>query len=80
MNLPYEYCAYRYLELWERFEKSLYRAISGTHSASQIRDALKYYKIARNFKGLKDDVVAANEKYVCLSPNPDSTDMIAGRK
>ncbi len=60
MNLPYEYCAYRYLELWERFEKSLYRAISGTHSASQIRDALKYYKIARNFKGLKDDVVATN--------------------
>lgn len=60
MNPPYEYCAYRYLELWERFEKSLYIAISGTHSASQIRDALKYYKIARNFKGLKEDEVAAN--------------------
>lgn len=60
MNLPYEYCAYRYLELWERIEKSLYRAISGAHSASQIRDALNYYKIARNFKGLKEDEVAEN--------------------
>jgi hypothetical protein len=60
MNLPYEYCAYRYLELWVRIEKSLYSAISGTHSASQIRDALNYYKIARNFKGLKEGEVAEN--------------------
>ena len=60
MNIPYEYCAYRYLELWERAEKPLYRAMSGVHSAVQIRDALKYYKVARNFKGLKEDNVAAN--------------------
>jgi hypothetical protein len=60
MNIPYEYCAYRYLELWERAEKPLYRAISGVHSAAQIKDALKYYKVARNFKGLKEDSVAEN--------------------
>jgi len=58
MNIPYEYCAYRYLELWERFEKPLYSAMSGVHSAIQIRVALKYYKVARNFKGLKKDGVA----------------------
>jgi hypothetical protein len=60
MNIPYEYCAYRYLELWERAEKPLYRALSGVHSAAQIRDALKYYNVARNFKGLKEDSVAEN--------------------
>ena len=58
MNLPYEYCAYRYLELWERTEKPLYSALSGAHSTRQIRSALNYYKIARNFRGLKEDVVA----------------------
>ena len=60
MNVPYEYCVYRYLELWERAEKPLYRAMSGVHSAAQIRDALKYYKVARNFRGLKEEGVAEN--------------------
>jgi len=56
MNIPYEFCAYRFLELWERAEKPLHIAMSGTPSASQIRGALKYYRIARNFKGLSDIV------------------------
>ncbi|HEY0378438.1 MAG TPA: hypothetical protein VGC87_16095 [Pyrinomonadaceae bacterium] len=60
MDIPYEYCAYRYLELWEKAEKPLHSAMSGMHSAVQIRNALSYYKVARNFKGLKEDNVAEN--------------------
>jgi len=56
MNIPYEYCAYRFLELWERFEKPLHIALSGKPSAVQIRGALKYYRVARNFKGLSNEV------------------------
>jgi|ERR1041384_1118097 hypothetical protein len=55
MNVPYEFCAYRFLELWERSEKPLHIALSGTPSGGQIRDALKYYRVARTFKGLCDE-------------------------
>jgi hypothetical protein len=53
--IPYEYCAYRFLEMWERDEKPLHRAMLGTPSAGQIRDALKHYRVARTFKGLSED-------------------------
>jgi hypothetical protein len=54
MNIPYEYCAYRFLELWERGEKQLHEFMSETPSAGQVRLALKYFRVARNFKGLSD--------------------------
>jgi hypothetical protein len=53
---PYEYCAFRYLELWERDEKSLHSDMQGTPSADQILRVLKHYRVARNFKGLSDKV------------------------
>jgi hypothetical protein len=54
--LPYEYCAFRFLELWERDEKSLHSDMQGTPSGDQIRSVLRHYRVARNFKGLSDEV------------------------
>lgn len=56
LRIPFEYCAYRFLELWERYEKSLHSDMLGTPSADQIRGVLKHYRVARNFKGLSDEV------------------------
>lgn len=56
-DIPYEYCAYRYLELWEKTEKHLVMpSASGRPSAAQIRSALNYFRVARNFKNLSDEV------------------------
>ncbi len=55
---PYEYCAYRFLELWERVEKPLHEAMSGTLSSDQIRHALKNYRVSRNFKNISVPGVA----------------------
>jgi len=54
MEIHYEYCAFRFLELWEKDEESLHSDMQGTPSADQIRRVLKHYRVARNFKGLSD--------------------------
>lgn len=55
MNPPYEFCAHKFLDLW-RTEEPLHKAMSGTPSARQVRDALKHFRVARTFKGLSDEV------------------------
>jgi hypothetical protein len=55
MKIHYEYCAFRFLELWEKHEKDLHEDMQGTPSAYQIRNVLNHYRVARNFKGLSDE-------------------------
>jgi hypothetical protein len=55
MKVNYEYCAYRFLELWEKDEKALHKDMKGTPSAYQIRKVLNHYRVARNFKGLSGE-------------------------
>lgn len=56
MEIHYEYCAFRFLELWENDEKALHKDMQGTPSAYHIRNVLNHYRVARNFKGLSDAV------------------------
>ena len=59
---PYEYCALRFLTQWERKERSLYVVISRAPSADDVRKALRYFQVARGFRGLRaeaDKVVDA---------------------
>ena len=54
MEIHYEYCAFRFLELWGRYEERLHTDMSGTPSPGQIRGVLNHYGVARNFKGISD--------------------------
>lgn len=61
-ELPYEYCALRFLTQWERKERSLYEVISRAPSANDVRKALRYFQVARGFRGLRaeaEKIVAA---------------------
>jgi hypothetical protein len=55
MEIHYEYCAFRFLELWEKYEKDLHNDMQGTPSGYQVRNVLNHYRVARNFKGLSDE-------------------------
>jgi hypothetical protein len=71
--LPFEYCAFRYLELWERDEKSLHRDMQGTPSSDQIRRVLKHYRVARNFKGLTDEGAKQISDYLLEASDGEGT-------
>ncbi len=73
MTIPLEFCAYRYLQQWERKEKPLHNAMAGNPSAQQIRDSLKHYGIARNFKGLKDDGIAEKISHELINVSDDES-------
>lgn len=55
MNIPFEYCALRYLLQWERSEKELYLTLSDAPNTEQLRRALKFFQIARNSPRLKEE-------------------------
>ena len=55
MNTPFEFCALRFLLQWERSEKNLHRKMKETPRIEDIRRSLRYFQVARNFSGLKDD-------------------------
>jgi hypothetical protein len=57
-ELPFEFCALRFLVQWEQGEKALHEQIAGNPSLTQIRSALRYFQVARTFKGLKSDEAA----------------------
>ncbi len=59
MDIPFEYCALRYLLQWERKEKPLHEKFSVTPTEAGIRQALRFFQVARNFKGLQSDENAA---------------------
>lgn len=56
MKFPFEFCALRYLLQWQRKETSLHVWMKKeTPELAHIRKALRYFQVARNFKGLKLD-------------------------
>jgi hypothetical protein len=57
-ELPFEYCALRFLIQWEQRERTLYVQIAGNPSLAEIRSALRYFQVARMFKALKSDHAA----------------------
>lgn len=57
---PFEFCALRYLLQWQRKEKKLHKLIkSDGLEPAALRQALRYFQVARNFKGLKLDARAS---------------------
>jgi hypothetical protein len=60
----FEFCAFRFLAQWEENEYALYNAIRSTPTEKDIRKALSYFQVARNFEGLKE---AANAAFVVQS-------------
>jgi hypothetical protein len=72
-EIPFEYCAMRFLRQWEQSEKELFDAVSNNPTGDSISDALKYFKVSRNFKdisknpslkiSIKDDLISVlNDK------------------
>jgi len=54
MEFPFEFCALRFLLQWQGKEKALHRQIRATPTIDELRKALRYFQVARNFKGLKE--------------------------
>jgi hypothetical protein len=48
----YEYYAFRFLSQWHENEFALYMAISAKPEEAQVRKALSYFQVSRNFKGI----------------------------
>ena len=57
-EVPLEYCALRFLYQWQLRERVLHGQIADNPSLQQIRSALQYFQVARNFKGLGSDEAA----------------------
>jgi hypothetical protein len=57
-ELPFEYCALRFLLQWEQRERTLHEQISGNPTLQQVRSALRYFQVARTFAGLGTDQAA----------------------
>lgn len=55
-EFPLEYCASRFLTQWMRHEETLYKCFSSDPTIEDIREALSYFKVSRNFKGLNNEV------------------------
>lgn len=56
MQTPsFEYCSMRFLIQWVRRERHLHENLSNSPTIDGIREALRYFKVARTFKGLGDD-------------------------
>lgn len=56
VRFPFEFCALHYLLQWQRKEASLHTHMrSANPELPHLRKALRYFKVARNFRGLKHD-------------------------
>jgi hypothetical protein len=59
VKFPFEFCALRYLLQWQRKEASFHAQMrSPNPELPNLRKALRYFQVARNFKGLKHDARA----------------------
>ena len=61
-QLPMEYCATRFLDLWVRQEAEIYQGMNDhwpVTDPAQLRKMLKHYSIQRNFPSLADDGAAS---------------------
>ncbi|WP_233008020.1 hypothetical protein [Rheinheimera faecalis] len=63
---PLEYCAARFLRQWELREEKLYVSISCNPSALNVTEALSYFQVARNFKGLNTGIFVQNKILTAL--------------
>jgi hypothetical protein len=70
MQIPFEYCAWKFFFQWENREKNLHQELK-SHSPSHktLREALSYFKVARGFPDLEkrvheiaDDLIALSER------------------
>lgn len=52
MDAPIEFCALKYLYQWQSTERDLYRQIKNDPTQEDLRKALSYFRVARNFPGL----------------------------
>ena len=58
MKQTFQYCALKYLLLWERAEHSLHEAIKENPSSDDLRRAMRHFGVARNFKDISDNANA----------------------
>jgi hypothetical protein len=50
----YEYYAFRFLTQWYEDELALYTAISAKPADADVRKALSYFQVSRNFRGIEE--------------------------
>ena len=58
---PFEFCAARYLRAWESREQALFSSIKSKPTDLAIADGLRYFRVARNFRGLSTDPGAVKD-------------------
>jgi hypothetical protein len=54
-KIPLENCAARYLQQWQTREQLLYEGMSCVPHDEDIKKSLAYFKVSRNFTGLKSN-------------------------
>jgi len=72
----FEFCALKYLLLWSQQEKEIHEGMSvakGRPEVSDLRKALKHFRIARNFRNIKDGVTAKGVINSLLKVSSDDT-------
>ncbi len=52
---PFGFCAARFLRQWEQYEQAHFNAISKDPSDDDIINAIRYFRVSRNFPGLTED-------------------------
>lgn len=73
VKFPFEFCALRYFLQWRRKEEDLHASMKkGVPGLPEIRRALRYFQVARNFKGLKQDDRAELVRSAILDVRADS--------
>jgi hypothetical protein len=69
----YEYYAFQFLSQWQEDEFALYMAISAKPEEVQVRKALSYFQVSRNFKGIDEPgnltFVVQSLQAVCCDPS-----------
>lgn len=54
MKHSFEYCAMRYLLLWETDERELHALMTNHPSPLSLRKSMQHFRVARSFKGVAD--------------------------
>jgi len=55
MKHSFEYCALRYLLLWETEERELHALMTKDPSVEALRKSLQHFRVARSFKGVAEE-------------------------
>lgn len=70
MDMPIEFCALRFLLQWEQSEKLFHSSLKGKPSTGELRRALQFFQIARNFPRLGEEHKAQFIINALLSVDP----------